>query len=572
MSTGNKRHYSFYFLLIAAVLFWGMAVAGAFLSYSPIPYSDMWDGYLDFYIKASEGDWSVWWNNHNEHRIVISRIFFWVDLAYLKGSVWFLLALNYALLAISCLVFWRALKEKCPQDHRSLGLFVVIWLSSWSQHENLTWGFQSQFILAQLLPLAAFFMLHKAAETQTSNKLYFIAACALGVLSLGSMANGIMALPLMTAYGLVTHLSRRRVLLLGSLASLGLIAYFYNYHPPSHHGSLIDSLRNNPVGLTQFILNYLGSPFFYIFGGKAGKIIAPLAGGWLIASSVYLAWRSLASKKTPTLDLALLTFILYIGGTALGTAGGRLIFGVEQALVNRYATPALMAWAALFVLISPKLMPIFDKHPWKYRLPVYILVLAMLPLQLKALRSKTDEVFNESIAGLAIEMGINDQQKIQLLYPSASRAISIGKAASEKGLSYYSRPEYSEAKDIVGKQIINFSGKSNICQGSIDFVEPIESEIIYMRIGGWIFNQSEKTSPRAVLFLNENSIVFGYGLVGQPRNDIGEAIGTNASRSGFKGYFLSDAQGSSVTVLDPINHCRFSSKIPAKVFHLTEKN
>jgi hypothetical protein len=78
-------------------------------------------------------------------------------------------------------------------------------------------------------------------------------------------------------------------------------------------------------------------------------------------------------------------FILYIGGTALATAGGRLIFGIEQALTSRYMTPSLMAWAALFVIIMPKLVTSYERLKWQLCMPLSLIILVMLPMQIKSL-------------------------------------------------------------------------------------------------------------------------------------------------------------------------------------------
>lgn len=569
MLPNGKRNYLIFFF-VAAALFWVLAIAGAFRSYSPIPLGDMWDGYLDFYIKASAGDWGVWWKTHNEHRIVLSRLFFWMDLSWFNGSVWFLLALNYALLVFSCFIFWIALKERLPEQYQIPGIFIAIWLSSWSQNENLTWGFQSQFILAQLLPLVAFGMLHRAASNNSIYNNYFIGSCLIGVLSLGTMANGVIVLPLMAAYAIITRIGLWRVLTLATLSCIGLLAYFYDYTSPAYHGSLSSSLKENPFGLILYVITYIGGPFYHIAGGKLGGVIlAQVAGGALILISTYISWTSLLKSKRDTLELALLFFILYIGGTALGTGGGRLIFGVDQALSSRYSTPSLMAWAALLVIIAPKLATSSEKIKWQLWLPLSALILAMLPLQFKAWRSGDQSVFERGIAGLAVAIGVNDQLQISRIYPSAERAISIGKAASEQELSYFSRTEYKNIKNAIGKQINGPSEISKVCQGHIDFIEPIENENNYMRVGGWIFNQSENLSPRAIWLIDQKGVVVGYGLVGQPRPDVAEAVDKKASKSGFKGYFLSEAQGASVIVFDPISRCGFSSVLPEIFFTLT---
>ncbi|MGD4365427.1 hypothetical protein QT713_22860, partial [Xanthomonas citri pv. citri] len=42
-------------------------------TFSPVPFWDMWDGGLGFYVRQMT-DVSQWWAQHNEHRIVLSRI------------------------------------------------------------------------------------------------------------------------------------------------------------------------------------------------------------------------------------------------------------------------------------------------------------------------------------------------------------------------------------------------------------------------------------------------------------------------------------------------------------------
>ena len=48
---------SFRFSSSALRSFGYLAVAGAVSAYSPVPFSDMWNGYLDFFVRASSGDW-----------------------------------------------------------------------------------------------------------------------------------------------------------------------------------------------------------------------------------------------------------------------------------------------------------------------------------------------------------------------------------------------------------------------------------------------------------------------------------------------------------------------------------
>jgi hypothetical protein len=555
-------------LMIAAALFWGVAVIGAVKAYSPVPYWDMWNGYLNFYIKTSQGDWSTWWAQHNEHRILLARLFFWLDFALFNGDGWFLLCVNYSLLALAGVVFWFALQETRTPYAKYFGVFVFVWLASWAQHENLTWGFQSQFILAQLLPLSAFFVLFKAASNEGKSSVYFIGACILGLLSFGTMANGVLALPLMVVYALVVRLGWLRVVTLAILAGLGLFAYFHNYIAPQHDGSLGAALKDNPVGLVHYVLLYIGGPFsFFVGKGKVGGVLALVAGLLLVVLAAFSLWRAVRDVKQHSLELALLAFILYVGGTAFGTAGGRLIFGVQQALASRYMTPALMAWAALFVLYLPWLARISARRQWLLWVPLSVLILAMVPMQLRALQPRTANLFERDVAALAIEMGVKDKPQISHVFPFVEAALAIGVKATAKDYSIFGHPSFKDVHERIGKPFV----LQHACQGSVDQVKAVEDEGRYMSIGGWLFDPAQKRSPKELWIIDKSGVAVGYALAGQSRPDVAKAVDGNALDAGFKGYFLTQAQGKPVSLFDPDSRCVLPVTLPVAAFKVDGK-
>ena len=172
------------------------SIIGGVISFSPVPYWDMWDGYIDFYSKVLAGDYSAWWAPHNEHRIVLSRLFFWGDIRWFGGLSYSLIVINYLLAAAGCIVFVQFLNEAFkPLPNKSTRPFfmcvLVGWLFCWSQHENFTVGFQSQFFMAQLLPLCAFYFIYKMSSAPEKSTQYFVIASIFGVLAAGTMANGI---------------------------------------------------------------------------------------------------------------------------------------------------------------------------------------------------------------------------------------------------------------------------------------------------------------------------------------------------------------------------------------------
>src|SRR5687767_513075 len=87
-------------LLACPVAFLALALVGGTRHYSPVPFWDMWDSYLGFFGSTRDGGFGVWWAQHNEHRIVFSKVLFWLDLAVVRrGSTPFLIACNFLLAA-----------------------------------------------------------------------------------------------------------------------------------------------------------------------------------------------------------------------------------------------------------------------------------------------------------------------------------------------------------------------------------------------------------------------------------------------------------------------------------------
>lgn len=562
--------------LLFSVLAFGfvaLAVVGGVRSFSPVPHWDMWDGYVDFYSKVTGGEVAAWWAQHNEHRIVLARLLFWADITWFAGATRFLLVVNYLLVGLTGLVFWKAWRELSGGKEAFIGIFLVAWLFSWSQEENLLWAFQSQFILAQLLPLSAFYCLHRAVSSPTQSHTSFALAAFLGIVSIGSMANGVLALPLMTLYACVVRCSWPRVAVLGVLSCLCLGLYFHDYVAPAGHGSLSLALRDNPVGVATYVLLYLGGPIYHLWleGGSQARQWALLSGALFVLSALVLAWRFVPCARQNTLAMALLTFILYVGGSALGTAGGRLIFGLEQAFASRYATPSLMAWAALFVLILFQFpaQSLIRRRAWLFFL---LLLLFMLPRQGLAVdvTHKQQANFERWIAALALEMRVRDEAQIRQVYPDANRVRAVTEAPVDNDLVVFGLHPLKNLGKTLGMTLA--SVPSRPCTGAVDVVQPVPGDARFVRVAGWFYDPQRKAPPHGLRFVNANNIGVGAALTGQSRPDVAQVVGRGARRAGFVGYVLADSQHRTLTLVDvkadADASCQLRWQIPSPAFQI----
>ncbi len=80
-----------------------LAAIGCARAYTPIPMWDMWDGTVGFLNQLGDGNDSVWWGQFNEHRIVLSRVLFWIDARCFGSKLVFLFVTNYLLVLGSLL-------------------------------------------------------------------------------------------------------------------------------------------------------------------------------------------------------------------------------------------------------------------------------------------------------------------------------------------------------------------------------------------------------------------------------------------------------------------------------------
>ena len=561
------RSGKFWMAAFAIVMFM-LAVIGGINSYSGVPYWDMWDGTLNFYLRISNGENSLWFAQHNEHRILLSRLLFWLDYAVFDGLSYFLIGMNYVLMAFAIFIFWKfselqcrinlpPLPSHCSKVALLFSFFITAWLSQWMQWENLAWGFQSQFFLAQSVPLLAFYCL-AASTLQHHSRLFFCGAILLGFLSLFTMANGVLALPLLTAVSAIIRSGWKRTGLLASVTVLGILFYFGDYHTPGNHASITDTLRNQPLQLMQYVALYLGSPFFALAGeGRNGLIAASISGVALMLLSALRLFIEIRAKRINPVTLALLGYLLYLGGTAVGTGTGRIVFGVAQAVSFRYTTPALMAWAALLLLY----LPMLSNYIKRYRtvmIPGLVLVCVfLLWRQIPALYPQHQKIFDRQVAALALELGVDDAQQINHVYVMNAGLLNIANQATENDLSVFG---HYPLQGLREKWTDRFSPPSDspICQGALDSVSTIEGEPDALRISGWVFNPVEESVPSRVIATDRLGRILGFALTGQPRPDVADAVHGSAGLSGFRGYIQLVEQGTEIALHGEGSQCSFA--------------
>ena len=492
-----------------------LAIAGAVRHYSPIPFYDMWDGYINFYLEVEAGKYAHWWAQHNEHRLLLARAFFWLDNRWFGGAGAFVLYVSYALVAAACLLFCGALRRQPPRGAGSAAiaiacLLVVAWLFQWMQEENLTWAFQVQFFLAYVLPLAALLALGRSSEP-ASSRAWFVTACVLGMASIGTMANGVLTLPLLAACAIALRAGRIRVAILVAFATVAWLTYFHEYRTPPHHGTAATGWGENPVRTLRYMLAYLGSPVYHLVeGGRRGLVAAQVAGLGLVVTAGVVAWRLLPRARDRALAAALLFFFAYVAASAAATAGSRLSFGLDTARVSRYTTAALMGWTAVGVAwLSTRVNGFALPRPAVGA--IVLLCAVMLWQQREALAPPGERQAHWELGALALAMGVRDEAMIGTIFPRPDSALEVASRAVPRGLSIFGASPYREAREPLGRAAPSL--RMPDCAGGVDGAVGIPGTA-FRRVHGWILGWPAPAQSSLLRLVDAQGRVDGYALSG----------------------------------------------------------
>lgn len=550
-------------LVVTATLCFGRAIYGGVVAFSPVPFWDMWEGVMGFYLRLAEGDPSIWWAQHNEHRIVLARLIFLADFQLCGGGGQCLIVANYLVHAVGVgLLAWLGVwltKSRSAEDRWITQAVVVVLSYLWTQSENFTWGFQSQFFMAQVLPLLTF-VLGAHFNVRRESAWLFWAALLVGACSVLTMASGVLALPMLCVMAACFRWPWPRILVVSLTTLVALTAYFFDFQRPAGHGGVLHSFLTLPLQSVGYFLMYLGSPFHFLAGQEhSGVVAAAGAGALLIAWLMAIAWQLQRVQTWSAEVTALLAMLAYLLLQAVATAGGRVVFGMEQALASRYTTPALMAWCCVF-LLHMAVRPVARPLSRSFGSAGLLLALATLVLsyQWRATRAPHQLLADRELAGLAAVMNVADESALRAVYHSPARVAGYVSGVSRLGVGPFVRSPWTDWPELMTQ--VEMTSSSAACMGAIDRLMPIEGQSRFMRIEGWLFDGGARAVPRKVLVLDERGRVMGHALTGNPRADVKAAVGRDALKSGFRGYVLSEARQMRLILLGRSHACQWRAE------------
>lgn len=359
-----------------------LALLGVFVNYSPIPIADSWSNY-ELVKDISEGHLSSFISLHNEHRILPSKILFWLDMHLFGGSEVFLLITHILFIFIlfnlfSSLSFENNLNKK---DRILFPLFILSMLFFWSQKANLTWAFQSQFYLVQIFSLLTFFAIYK--------KWNFIFVIIFSILSVLSMGNGLLTPILVTFYYAINkNFTRASAFLFLTIGIFTL--YFIGYQGNPSYMSPIESMTHYPLKVILFSFVFLGNVFSFLVG--KGVFGAFLAGCMGFLSILFVLTKISKFYRNP-----IFYYLIFLIGTAFLVGLSRHQDGFIHAVSSRYTTPTICYWVTFVILFFSDIKKYFQTPSGVIKWIFIFVLITFFVNQLKVFREIDDKTLKRYI-------------------------------------------------------------------------------------------------------------------------------------------------------------------------------
>ena len=550
--------------VLVAAFFLGTAVAGAIRWSHPVPYWDMWDGYLSFWFELQDGNNAIWWELSNEHHLVLLKAIFWLDLSLFGGSQAFLVAVNFLITAGIALALMLLLRERLmfgvtfrfsPSVFVILSSALVVVTFSWMQGEELVFPYHAHFLLTVFVALLAFGTLgiaaHRLRERPAVSNLCFGVAFASSLIAPWTSASGLFLPFLAAALAALIGLGRVRS---WSFVVLGVLsAIVYRIDSPflrADGDGPIANLVASPIEVLRFWLIYLGGPWAVVtdsqlVGGAAGLVFLIV-----VPSLTVLAIRRGRYSRSVLVVLAYPIFMLISSGV---TAAGRVNLGIEQVTAIRYLTPMLAGWACLLVLAAPRLQLWFTRPVPLALLGLVALPVLLLPEQVSALTPKYGTIHARDTAALAVSLGVPDASAIVPVYPfSIERPMELGSRARIEGVSMFARDPYSSLQETLNEPV---QGKeAATCTGWLETRVPVENSS-WDRVDGWVFVEGTPLSEGILTLTDRMAQTIGWVVIGKPRNDVREQNPAANGLNGYSGYMKSGAASGDIFVAGEAFRC-----------------
>ncbi|WP_176956878.1 hypothetical protein [Paraburkholderia caribensis] len=495
------------------------------ISIRHVPWLDEWDGYIGFYRNITTGWLGGWWVNHMEHRIVTSRILYWLDINWFGGQHVFLFVAELTLPLILALTIWREYGRgrsiKAPVAWVAGIPFAFLY--SWLQSEVFKWGFETQVIAAYMFALLSAAQFSRFEEHRGRRVLWALVFAALAEISMG---NGLLAFPMLFALAVVC---RRPIREIASVVGTWIVMwaiYFFNYSVPAIvHPPMTTVARAK--AFVEFFFVFLGNPYAALTHNSVSICIA--IG---LATFVFAGWIIIdlyRTKRITPYRAFLIGGYGFVVLSALAAMSGRAYFGPEAGMASRYTTGPLLAWTLLALLAfdiaqsqSVRMVTIIAST---------IVATSIAPFQ-RHVRDDNAYLNDWNLAILAHKIGADRPELDALLFPADAHDhfSDLATFAERNRVALYGKGWLRDAGEV---QYDASKRDDSICQGSFD---AIGADKIGPVLRGWAVARPVSKKEILVVLADESGKTVGYGVTGTRRPDVADSVPGKPRKAGWTAF------------------------------------
>lgn len=545
-----------------AVVVWMVVLAarGMFVRFSPVPWFDSWSGLVGFDRRLPEtGLLAGLWEPHNGHRIVLTRLLYLGD-KYLGGGdlEWLIVANGVLAMMLAAALAWLCWRMLPSWHLRALfGVLSLVACASWVHHENLTWEFQSQLILAPLLAVLAFVAAGVGADARGSqrSRQWLAAAVALAVLAMGAMGAGALV-PILLLLMLACARVSRRTILIAAAVLLPLMAFYFMDLSAFSGEGVEFSLAKAVFG----VLVFLGAPIGIV---TKSLTAAAVVGAAVLVPSAVLAIRALRGRLPPA-QIAGVAVVGYAVANAAVAARVRLgapylggpPLGIDVMQASRYEFIVLSGWVALLALLvstapSPRVRSVIAAAG-----AAFVLIL-LVPFQLAALevpvgkeagqpRGSAPTAFTSAwqramssipgrmTAGLGVALGVRDfERQLPTLYYRESGWTELADYARDSGIGAFDGI-FSGLVERIGTP--ETGGRQLPCTGSVLSAAVVPDDPAWLRVEGWTRPANGDPAAELIAIMGADGRVAGFAATDYPAPTDVAWPSSEPKPVGFSGY------------------------------------
>ncbi len=535
------------------------------ICYSPVPWGDMWDYWAWYHHYQS--DWLFHLAaQHNEHRLVVARLFFLFDQFCCSGTDSSVAIFIPTIQLLHAIALWR-LSLRVPGLDKSitwfLGTLSLGAMFSSQQFANFTWYFQIQFVAVYFgatISCLALMTTTTANSAMRSKSVGLGITILLAVATTYSMANGLLIWPILVSLAVCFGLPRRHRLTLAGFGVCNWLAYFTGYIRPADHPSPLGALLHLPA-FFRFGITVLGSPFSDVIskfsaGASAGFLedTAALIGalGLLIALAEFFS-HFRADRSGPRFSRAELVYWHLLSFVLLSIsliASGRYTFPVSEALTSRYTTPGLLFWLLLVTLLVLRAARASSRNirvSGKCLRVASCIVLLLFVYCDRPAKVSYARGYQQYLSEAEIAMADNvfDEPEWKRVNHEMNSVLATADFLRSQNLSVFHKPWRLWIGDPLDRHI--FISAPNQCVGYIDLVNSVSTrDRPGYKIEGWAWATQNQDVGRNLVLTDGDGDVIGGAISGFPRADVSKALrNERALYAGWIGY-VSGLQHSNV--------------------------